>query len=385
MTSPKFRVILSGNVMPECDRQEVVQGLANLFNAQTSVMENLLKGNSVPLKKQYDKAEAEKICESIRNVGAQCSIEEIVETEIATESTADESPANEPESNEPDLNEPESDEHQSDEHQSSRPQSRQEKHQSLLMGFVGSNTEYYQKQFSKFGDPLRPTFRITWHWEAFFYFFFWALYRKMWLWAGIHIVGAVGLMLWVSPGFIYLVWGFIWPMLANYLYFRAAATATNPAMQGAQDGQHAVAKGGVSKRAVWVGILIILVSTIVISNYVTNRFLAEYGEQIKDVLPGSGTQFRGDGLTLKKVSDTSKLAQTSLILSGLATTFKIFLITDNVRQTRLVDRLNEGGISDGWDNAIRIEQHVDRYVLISAGPDQIFKTDDDVLQPILIP
>ncbi|WP_423907098.1 DUF2628 domain-containing protein [Candidatus Spongiihabitans sp.] len=373
MSRSKYRVIINGNVMPECDRREVVQGLANLFNSRASAMENLLTGNSVPLKKQYDKDQAEIICNNIRKAGAQCSIEEIPETEIATESTADESSASDEEPR----------------------QSSKEKLQVLLMRFVKSNTDYYQQQFSKFGNPLKPAFKITWHWPAFFYFFFWALYRKMWLWAVIHAIGGTGLMLWVSPGFVYLVWVFIWPLLANYLYFRVAATAVNQVMEYPQAEQHYLDKGGVSKRAVWGGILIALVSTMLVSNYVTTRFLAEYGEQIQDVLPGSGTQIRGNGSMLKDVAEKSRLARTSLILSVLATSFKILLLTDNAQHTQstqtqpvisiFIDRLNTGEINDGWGNEIRIEQQVDRYVLISAGPDRIFKTDDDVLQPIIIP
>ena len=369
----KYRVIINGNVMPECDRREVVQGLANLFNSRASAMENLLTGNSVPLKKQYDKDQAEIICNNIRKAGAQCSIEEIPETEIATESTADESSASDEEPR----------------------QSSKEKLQVLLMRFVKSNTDYYQQQFSKFGNPLKPAFKITWHWPAFFYFFFWALYRKMWLWAVLHAIGGTGLMLWVSPGSVYLVWVFIWPLLANYLYFRVAATAVNQVMEDPQAEQHYLDKGGVSKRAVWGGILIALVSTMLVSNYVTTRFLAEYGEQIQDVLPGSGTQIRGNGSMLKDVAEKSRLARTSLILSVLATSFKILLLTDNAQHTQstqtqpvisiFIDRLNTGEINDGWGNEIRIEQQVDRYVLISAGPDRIFKTDDDVLQPIFIP
>ncbi len=375
----KYRVILSGNIMPEYDRREVVQGLANLFNSRTSTMENLLKGNSVSLKKQYDKDQAEIICKNIRNVGAQCSIEEIYETEITTESTADETSASDEEPRQSNKN----------------PQSIKEKLQILLIRFVKSNTDYYRQQFSKFGNPLKPAFKITWHWPAFFYFFFWALYRKMWRWAIIHALGGVGLMLWVSPGFVYLVWVFIWPLLANYLYFRVAATAVNQVMEDPQAEQHYLDKGGVSKRAVWGGILIAMVSVMLVSHYATTRFLAEYGEQIKDVLPGSGTQIRGDGSILKDVADKSRLARTSLILSSLATSFKILLLTDNARHTQstqtqpvisiFIERLNAGGINDGWGSEIRIEEQVDRYVLISAGPDQIFKTDDDVLQPIIIP
>ena len=132
-------------------------------------------------------------------------------------------------------------------------------------------------------------------------------------------------------------------------------------------------------------------ASVMISNYVTSKFLAEYGEQLSEVLPGSGSQTRGDGSILEDIStSTPELAKTSRKLSGLATSIKILLVTDDSQENRqavstVIDQMIAGEVLDGWGSAIRVEQQVDQYVLLSAGPDQTFKTDDDVLQTIKTP
>ena len=54
----KYQVILSGKVIPGYDRPQVLQGLAEIFSSNTVTMERLLQGESVPLKKVYDKDKA---------------------------------------------------------------------------------------------------------------------------------------------------------------------------------------------------------------------------------------------------------------------------------------------------------------------------------------
>ena len=388
----KYRVILSGNIMPECDRQQVVEGLAGLFNSQTSTMRDLLKGNAVPLKKQYDQAQAQVICTHIQQLGAQCRIEEILEVESNAQRV---DPVHDSETESAAENQTHST------CTSSETGTLHSDFRTRLMRFVNRNTDYYGHQFSQFTIPYENDsdtktrqlkFKITWHWPAFFCFFFWALYRKMWLWAALQTVGGIGLLLWLQSGSIYLVWKCIWAVLANFLYFKMAVTRINWTLDNPKYGQY-LAKGGVSKRAVLSGVLIALLSSVLISNYMVAQFLDEYGEQIEDVLPASGSQIRGNGLSLERVVTEPKLARTSLILSVLATSIKILLIKSNERHVpptqsvmdAFVEQLNAREINDGWGSMIRIEQHVDRYVLLSAGPDQVFKTDDDVQQPVTIP
>ena len=85
----KYRVVLSGNVIPEADREATLNALARLFNSNARTMESLLQGQAVSLKKEYSKDEAKLICQKIRKAGAQCKMEEIpeVELDILSEST----------------------------------------------------------------------------------------------------------------------------------------------------------------------------------------------------------------------------------------------------------------------------------------------------------
>ncbi|WP_027720463.1 DUF2628 domain-containing protein [Maridesulfovibrio zosterae] len=48
--------------------------------------------------------------------------------------------------------------------------------------FIGPNAGTYLFNFAKF-QTLRDGFTVTWHWPAFFFGFWWFLYRKMYFWA----------------------------------------------------------------------------------------------------------------------------------------------------------------------------------------------------------
>jgi hypothetical protein len=369
----------------------------------------------VPLRKEYDKDKAKLICKKVRSAGAHCTLQQIPEIEItlsdddltgklhskkcpACQNLLEESWTKCPGcgyllkgargSGEPGVSVPDRSAAAGSVHSGS---SRETKLQELVIRFVNSNTEYYKSQFQKFGNPRKPEFKVSWNWPAFFFFFFWALYRKMWIWAGVHMLGGIAMMFLVNPGPVYLIWVFIWPVTANYLYFRIAASTAILAREAPDFKDKFLDKGGVSKAAVWGGVLVAMFASVMISNYVTSKFLAEYGDQIIDVLPGSGSQTRGDGSLLEDISSSSsELAKTSRKLSGLATSIKILLVTDKSKTNQeaistFVNQLIAGEVLDGWGSAIRVEQHVDQYILLSAGPDQAFKTDDDILQTIQIP
>lgn len=53
--------------------------------------------------------------------------------------------------------------------------------------YIGPNSEKYIYNFAKF-QSLRENFTATWHWPAFFFGFWWFLYRKMYFWAAISIL-----------------------------------------------------------------------------------------------------------------------------------------------------------------------------------------------------
>lgn len=83
-----------------------------------------------------------------------------------------------------------------------------------------SAANYYLAQFRKFQVGATPRYTLTWHWPAFLIDpFFWFLYRKMYLYAAVYLVGPVIAFLLTGD----ITVGFIWRVIAggsaNYLYF----------------------------------------------------------------------------------------------------------------------------------------------------------------------
>lgn len=70
----KFQVVISGRVLPECDRIVVIHALAELFHTAPDTAEKLLQGRATVLKKIYAVAQAEVICQQLRALGAHCRV-----------------------------------------------------------------------------------------------------------------------------------------------------------------------------------------------------------------------------------------------------------------------------------------------------------------------
>ncbi len=395
----KYRVILSGQVMPEFNRRQVLESLAQIFHSKPSTMEKLLQGNPIPLRKQYDRDQAQLICDKILNSGAQCQIEEIPEIPLQLldeetipypEQLEDRIGADNPDGDPDEDAVYGSNIYRRDEDSLQDPNFGRDKLSNLVMLFVGTNLDYYRNQFRRLGSVRHPTFRMSWNWPAFFFFFFWALYRKLWIWAVVYVLGGAALMMLLPPGPISLVWLFAWPLSANYIYYRQAIANARAAMQAPEQEAQYLDKGGVSRFAVWIGLLVMIVVSVATSNYVTTRFMQEYGEYIKDTLPGSGTQIRGDGSAMGEISAANTpLSKTSLTLSYLGTSLKILLVSSKARENpdsirQFVDQLNTDNVKDGWGQAIHIIEEPGKYLLISAGPDGAFDSEDDVIQPVII-
>ena len=407
----KYKVILSGNILAGFERDNVLRGLAELFNSTPNKMEKLLGGTEIPLKKEYDRDQASHICQKVRRIGAECKVEEIVEDEISLEQdtlnmgrASSICPACQNVLDAPGAacqacgyaaggmgsssryqGQAEMDLEQTEKSAKSEWQG---KLQNLMDQYVQANTAYYKRQFARFGNPKKYKFALSWHWPAFFFFVLWALYRKMWLWAGAYLSIGLGLSLFIQPGLVYILWALVWPLTANYIYFRKVAAAVQNVSSGQAEIEYLKSAGGVSKAAVWCGIGLILLVSAMTSNYLTERFIKMYGEDIKEVLPGSGSQIRGDGSII--VDDTngdSKLGITSLKLSYLGTSLKILLVKNENNESEQAISLFENQffekkIKDAWGQPVILVQEVDRYVLQSAGPDMQVDTDDDILQPV---
>jgi hypothetical protein len=391
----KYKVILSGEMEPGFERQEVLEGLAKLFNSKVGKMEPLLGGKAVPLKKKYDNREARLICKKILKAGAQCIIEEIEESPIELIRGDSLQPASGNTGEQP-LQLPQSDiqrdqDYPLDTIDGDDPTEDQATVQEKLSRLVGVNSEYYLKQFERFGSFDSPKFQISWHWPAFFFFFLWALYRKLWAWAIFYLAAGTAMMLVTSPGLLHLVWMLAWPLCANFIYFRKVSMAIAATDSALEFDNRIYSTGGVSRLAASVGFTVVMISFLFSINNMTARFMEEYGDEIRDVGQGSGTQLRGDGSALGEIiSSNTKLARTSLTLSTLAVYLKVLLVADNEQKghralAEFLEKLSNEKIKDAWGNIIQVEESADSYLLVSAGPDGIFDSDDDILQPMSIP
>ena len=389
----KYRVVLDGQILPEFDRDTVLVGLAKMFHSKPKNMEKLLSGVPIPLKKEYEREQANTICQKIRRIGAKCSIEEIEgdSLQLLNEETLSNSHLDESDNRAGAIRKNRGNIHygaQVDRDSAQIAEVRKKKRESLTMDFVKTNVDYYQRQFDRFGSSRDSSFKLTWHWPAFFFFFLWALYRKLWLWAAAYMVVGAGIMMLPRPGLPSLIWLLVWPLAANYIYYRQAIACTRKAIADPENKTSYMNRGGVSKVAVWGGIVVAMFYSIMTSNYLAQKFMDQYGEHIQEVLPGSGSQTRGDGSPVGNLEGAErKLSATSLSLSILGTSLKVLLVNNESVDSQealkgFFDKIDKGEVTDAWGVPVIINAEVERYVLKSAGPDKAFDTNDDILQPV---
>ena len=120
--------------------------------------------------------------------------------------------------------------------------------------FVGKNAEYYKAKFRKFDVRGVETFAPTWNWAAFFFTFWWMLYRKLYLWSFLWFVLTFipyfGLVFWIAAG-----------ITGNYLYYRHVTSQVRKARSVQTSHQLAAALaelGGVHAWVIPVGIVVTL-------------------------------------------------------------------------------------------------------------------------------
>ncbi len=120
----------------------------------------------------------------------------------------------------------------------------------LLAAYVGPKAAFYLPRFKRFFDR-DDGFATTWNWSAFFFTFWWLLYRKMYLWA----VLCFALSMFFSPGHLVLM--IVCGFLGNYLYYRQARQQVIDAgrLYETRDPLAALAaRGGVHRWVPWVAV-----------------------------------------------------------------------------------------------------------------------------------
>ena len=125
--------------------------------------------------------------------------------------------------------------------------------------FVGKNSEKYLTKFANFNSDGLDRFKATWHWPALFVPFWWMLHRKMYGWAVLAFLTGI------IP-YLGLLSGFVWAIVANYIYYTHAKKKILEIKQlhSAPETQKAViaVTGGVGNAALMICVIIALVAVI---------------------------------------------------------------------------------------------------------------------------
>lgn len=388
MREPKYRVVLSGDVLPEQSRARVLDALAELFHTTRENVEPLLRGRRTPLAKSYAHAEAQEICAAIRNAGAQCAVEEIAAQEVAhareEKVTLDENaeqPTRENVAQEETVQEKsaqqdsaraesaqqESSQQDSAQQKSTRQKSTRRARESFpleteLMRFVEVNTAYYRRQFARFykfddAGNARFGFALSWHWPAFISFFFWAAYRKMYLPSLFYLGATMALLLTAQPNWVYFLWMIFWPLSANYFYFRHAHRRVRMRMPG----------GGTSPLSAIAGAVLTVVVSMMISPHISERMQQKLHDEYHALPPEAKTNF--------------------VMRSTAVMALREFPRGEALDEQQVLDFyrafLEEKRVRDGWDNELEVRRAPGGgYALVSAGRDGYFDTEDDLRRRI---
>ena len=116
--------------------------------------------------------------------------------------------------------------------------------------FIDRNVHTYLPRFGSYA-AMPDNFHPGWNWAAFFFTFWWFLYRKMYMWAVICFV-----TLWL-PYLNLLIW-IGWGVVANSLYFTHATRKIGEVKAVHGDGYPVYLRdaGGVNGWVPWVALLV---------------------------------------------------------------------------------------------------------------------------------
>lgn len=146
-----------------------------------------------------------------------------------------------------------------------------------LAAYVGFKAEFYMPSFQKFHET-EDRFAATWNWPAFFFSFWWLLYRKMYLWAGVcfalvMLASFGGLLFMIACG-----------LLGNWLYYRHAKGQIIEAQRMYKPGEisQAIAqRGGVHGWVPWVAAVVTVLMIgffVVFGSLIFMLSTGEYGQ-----------------------------------------------------------------------------------------------------------
>lgn len=120
--------------------------------------------------------------------------------------------------------------------------------------------DHYLEIFRKFAAGRTPRFALTWNWPAFLFPpFLWFLYRKMYLYAGVYLLGpALAIYMTGNPSAV-LVWSIVAGATGNYIYYwhikeQLAGIQKKPLMEQSVRDRELHDLGGVQYYVLWLGV-----------------------------------------------------------------------------------------------------------------------------------
>lgn len=120
--------------------------------------------------------------------------------------------------------------------------------------------DHYLQVFRKFSAGRTPRYALAWNWPAFvFPPFLWFLYRKMYLYAGIYLLGPLLAIYLTKNPAAASVWSLVAGATANYIYYwhireQLAQIQRKAVIEPGQRQRELRDLGGVQYYVVWLGV-----------------------------------------------------------------------------------------------------------------------------------
>lgn len=247
----KYRLVFPGNILPGSDYDKVVFDLSRLLKTAPDSAIKLVSGKRRYVKRTFAYEKADKLRAKVLQLGVECELELVDDSAGSSKTKKNKRKKAFPEPDnfamQPATSDQESDQEKSysetmaefqDHASANRAQLTEsaefdvaalsfnteesqdinvdEKSAALnnirrrLAQFVGNNVDDYLPKFDKFQQDGPPHFVFTWHWPAFFVPFFWAIYRKLWLWSVVIFISTI----------FWPLTNILWGAVANYIYYR---------------------------------------------------------------------------------------------------------------------------------------------------------------------
>ncbi len=277
--------------------------------------------------------------------------------------------------------------------------------------FVGPEAPRYLKAFERLRVDGRTRFVPGWNWGAVLSPFLWFLYRRLWAWGAVlalvDVVAPLGFIVLGGqlPGAGYLVetgYGLLvlnrilWPAVADYLYLRQAKAALVRLERMSATRMHEteiVLAGGVSGTAVLAGLAFVLVFGMFLWNLADSVRLDGVGRG-REARPAASTQPpaasrapAASGMSAGAARAPNRWTATRGVMRGLGDRVDAWLASDagaegpgalTVRRLHDEVGIRPADLRDAWGAVIHFIPAADGYRLVSAGPDGLFGTVDDI-------